>query len=288
MGRLHWGRSTEAPSAAARYSAERGDWLVDADCRECGGYSLELRVFDPAAAGLARARAESFLARVHEHGCLGCQARVWRTRPQPPGDGPYVWWDTEVGEWMAWGALPESPAGISIPLGIRTFWAPQEVRAAARALWSDGQLPLRVVPDRADAEDGTSTVFHDPRFGRWRLRVDCLDCGGFELPLMALGRGEVETAVEEGLDHLEMVAREGCPHCRTLRERAGAAADEEEPRVWYDTDAGDWMLWQGIDDVSGGVTLPLGIGRYDAPRTAVYQAVAPLLFGSEQFLDEGS
>jgi len=49
-----------------------------------------------------------------------------------------VWWDTDTGQWMAWAQMPGSDASLSLPLGIRTFWAPQEVRAAARAIWSGG------------------------------------------------------------------------------------------------------------------------------------------------------
>jgi hypothetical protein len=279
-------RAAGAPGSV-RFSAPDGDWVADADCPACGGYTLELRVFDPDERDLARDRGQAFLARVHARGCLGCQARTWRTRPSPPGPGPYVWWDTDAREWMAWGALPGSDRGVSLPLGIRTFWAPHEVRAAARALWSGNALPLRVVTNSADVGTGDSAVFHDPVSGRWRLRVACFDCGGFDLPLMSFGRGAVETAVEEALDCLELVAGEGCPHCRTLRERHGEPDAGAEPRLWYDTGAGDWLLWQGVEDVPGGVTMPLGIGRYDAPRTAVYQSAAPLLFGSELFLDEG-
>jgi hypothetical protein len=46
-------------------------------------------------------------------------------------------------------------------------------------------------------------------------------------------------------------------------------------------------VWQPLEGCSGGVTLPLGIGRFDARRAVVYRAAAGLLFDSELFLDEG-
>jgi hypothetical protein len=270
---------------ALSYSDRRG-WVVWAGCESCGGYALELRVHDRAAAELARARAEAFLARVHEQSCLGCQARSWRTRMVPPGRGPYVWWDTESGEWMAWRSLPGSPAGVSLPLGVRTFWAPHEVRAAARALWSDSPLPLRVACDPSDVDGEASWLFHDRASGRWRLRVACFDCDGFDLPLMSFGRVAIEGACDEALACLELVAREGCPGCRSAAERDGVGRGDGEPRLWFDPDAGDWLLWQAVDGDDSGVTLPLGIGRFDVARAVVHQKAAPLLFGSGLLPDD--
>jgi hypothetical protein len=121
-------RTATAPdSGAVSYSVEENDWVVKADCDECGGYELNLQVGDPTQPDLAQARANAFLTRVHEAGCLGCHAQAWRNRPAPPSDQPHVWWDTGSGEWMAWKPLDGSETGISLPLGIKTFWAPQEV-----------------------------------------------------------------------------------------------------------------------------------------------------------------
>jgi hypothetical protein len=274
--------------ASVRYSEKLGDWIVRANCNECGGYELSLQVGDPAQAELARARSTAFLTRVHEAGCLGCHAHAWRTRPAPPSDQPHVWWDTDSGEWMAWKSLPGTETGVSIPLGIKTFWAPQEVRAAARALWSSERMPLRVASDRSDVEVEDTAIFYDVSSGRWHLHVACFDCDGFELRLTSFGRGAVEAACDEALACLELVAKEGCPNCRAVRERTAVKGDDDEPRIWYDTEARDWLVWQGIEGADGGVTLPLGIGRFDTRRTVVYRAAAGLLFDSEMFLDEGA
>ncbi len=61
--------------------------------------------------------------------------------------------------------------------------------------------------------------------------------------------------------------------------------DDQEPRIWFDTEIGDWMLWQALEGSDEGVTLPLGLGRYDARRASVYKAAASLLFDSQLFHD---
>jgi hypothetical protein len=271
------------------WAPREGDWSVHAPCDECGGYRMLLQVGDATAGELATTRAAAFLARIHARGgCLGCEARNWRANPSPANGEPQVWWDTDTGQWMVWTSVPGAEHGASLPLGIRTFWAPQEVRAAARALTSGSRLPLRIAtsPDEID-DDGASTIFYDVGSGRWRLRAACLDCGGFELPLTSFGRGAVEAACDEALACLELLAREGCPCCRTLQERGASRGDEDEPRIWFDTHLRDWLVWQPLDGAEGGVTLPLGIGRFDARRPLVYRAAAALLFDSQLFLDEG-
>jgi hypothetical protein len=183
---------------------------------------------------------------------------------------------------MAWAQLPGSDASLSLPLGIRTFWAPQEVRAAARAIWSGGRLPLRVASEPDAVDPDASTIFYDVESGRWRLRTACFDCGGFEMGLTSFGRGAVEAACDEAMSCLELVAREGCPNCRTERERKSREHTDGEPRIWFDTLTRDWLVWQPLEDFDGGVTLPLGIGRFDARRAVVYRAAAGLLFDSQQ------
>jgi hypothetical protein len=42
------------------------------------------------------------------------------------------------------------------------------------------------------------------------------------------------------------------------------------------------MLWQPVDDVPEGITLPLGLSGYDISRVAVEVRVEQLLFGSDQ------
>jgi hypothetical protein len=88
------------------------------------------------------------------------------------------------------------------------------------------------------------------------------------------------------MSSLELVAREGCPHCRTKRERESARGEDHEPRIWFDTLTRDWLVWQPLEEFDEGVTVPLGIGRYDARRAVVYRAAAALLFDSQQFHDE--
>jgi hypothetical protein len=269
--------------------AAENDWSVNAPCSDCGGYRMLLQVEDPDGGDLAATRAAAFLARIHARGgCLGCEARTWRENPAPQTGEPQVWWDTETGQWMVWTRVPGSEHGASLPLGIRTFWAPQEVRAGARALTSGSRIPLRVAtsPDEVE-EDGSATIYYDVASGRWRLRSACLDCGGFELPLTSFGRGAVEAACDEALACLELLAREGCPSCRTRQERCALRGGEDEPRIWFDTQLRDWLVWQPLDGADGGVTLPLGIGRFDARRPLVYRAAASLLFDSQLFLDEG-
>ena len=281
---------TEHDSAAdVTWRPEEGDWSVDAPCERCGGYRMLLQVRDPDAAELAATRAGAFLARIHARGgCLGCEARSWREGPAPHGCDPRVWWDTDTGQWMVWTELPGAEQGTSLPLGIRTFWAPQEVRAAARALTSGTRLPLRIAATPQEVERaGASTIYYDTGSGRWRLYATCLQCGGFELPLTSFGRGAVEAACDEALACLELIAREGCPCCRTQTERNADRGGDDEPRIWFDTLSRDWLVWQPIEGAGDGVTLPLGIGRFDARRPLVYRAAAALLFDSQLFLDEG-
>ena len=289
-------RPAHAPVATAEpttvevtWVPDESDWSVYAPCETCGGYRMLLQVGEPEAGDLAATRAAAFLARIHARGgCLGCEARTWRERPAPVGRDPQVWWDTETGQWMVWAPFPGSDEGASMPLGIRTFWAPQEVRAAARAMASGSRLPLRVATTPEHAEpDGASTIYYDVGSGRWRLRAECPDCGGFELPLTSFGRGAVEAACDEALACLELLAREGCPNCRTRQERAAVRGEDDEPRIWFDTVSRDWLVWQPLEGADGGVTLPLGIGRFDARRPLVYRAAAALLFDSQLFLDEG-
>jgi hypothetical protein len=279
----------DAATADVDWLAEESDWSVWASCDVCGGYRMLLQVGDPDGADLASTRATAFLARIHARGgCLGCEARGWRENPSPNGTGPQVWWDTATGQWMVWTDVPGVEQGASLPLGIRTFWAPQEVRAAARALTSGSRLPLRIAatPEEVD-RGGASTIYYDTGSGRWRLVTACLECGGYELPLTSFGRGAVEAACDEALASLELVAREGCPCCRTKAERNTDRTAEDEPRIWFDTLSRDWLVWQPLDGADGGVTLPLGIGRFDARRPLVYRAAASLLFDSQLFLDEG-
>ena len=286
-------RDRSAPDApergapAVHWVEEERDWSVEATCEACGGYRMQLQVRDADHERLAETRASAFLTRIHARGgCLGCEAAIWRSGEGPATGDPHVWWDTETGQWMAWAQMPGSDASLSLPLGIRTFWAPQEVRAAARAIWSGGRLPLRVASEPDAVDPDASTIFYDIESGRWRLRTACFDCGGFEIGLTSFGRGAVEAACDEAMTCLDLVAREGCPNCRTKREREQVRGEDDEPRIWFDTKMRDWLVWQPLDDSGQGVTLPLGIGRYDARRAVVYRAAAALLFDQQHLHDE--
>ena len=99
---------------------EERDWSVEAACEHCGGYRMLLQVRDPGHERLAESRADAFLTRIHARGgCLGCEARNWRSGEGPTTGEPHVWWDTETGQWMAWARMPGSDASMSLPLGIR-------------------------------------------------------------------------------------------------------------------------------------------------------------------------
>jgi hypothetical protein len=263
------------------FAPDAGDWFLDADCPSCHGYRLALRVPDPRKRLLAEVRASAFLEGVHSLTCLGCQARARRRGEVEPADELDVWWDPGAGEWMA--PVAGSP-GTAMPLGVRSYWARQEARAAARVLREGSPLPLRVAAEPRDVEAESCTVFYDTALARWRLRVPCFDCGGFELRLGALGRGNVDAAAAEALRCVERVADEGCPHCRAQKERAGAGDGFEEPRLWYDTTAGDWVVWRPLGGPGNGVTLPLGISRYDVEEGHLLRAASDLLFGRGRWL----
>jgi hypothetical protein len=276
-------------AAIVTWMPDERDWSVSADCGSCGGYRMLLQVRDEQHEDLAESRASAFLTRIHARGgCLGCEARAWREGHGPRTGEPHVWWDTDTGQWMAWAQMPGSDQSLSLPLGIKTFWAPQEVRAAARAIWSGARIPLRVASDPESVDPDASTIYYAVESGRWRLRVACFDCGGFELGLTSFGRGAVEAACDEAMSCLDLVAREGCPHCRTERERGADRDEDHEPRIWFDTMTRDWLVWQPLEGFDDGVTLPLGIGRFDARRAVVYRSAAALLFDEQLFPhDEG-
>jgi hypothetical protein len=233
-------------TSEARVEWVDDDWSVAVRCDDCGGYRMALEVRREAGRELASARAHAFLRRVHAHGgCLACEARAWREGYAQPDGEFHVWWDTDSRDWIAWRRLPGVSAGVSVPLGIHTFWAPQEARAAARALWSSDRIPLRVAADPDAAREATA-IYYDVEAGRWKLHVACFECGQFELSLTSFGRGAVEAACDEALGCLDLIAREGCPNCRTLHERE-AQREGDEPCIWFDTRLRDWVLWQPLD-----------------------------------------
>lgn len=269
------------------FDPECGDWVVEADCGLCGGYRVELRVPDPERWSLANARAEAFIRRVHSNRCLGCHADLQRRRPRGAEFDPYLWWDTETREWMGWLSMPQSPdGGITMPLGVRSVWALPEARAALALLQRDTPLPLRVATGRVDVDPQVCALFHDPGSGRWKLWIACDDCGGTELKLSALGAGAVEVAADEAHACVERMASDGCPHCRSEREWASWVFRDEAPRLWYDTRTGEWVVWQAVEGTLDGVTLPLGLTRYDADMSLLFKLASDAVVGDSSRFEE--
>jgi hypothetical protein len=267
---------------AVFFAHDEGDWILRADCPRCMGYQLALQVPDPGKRLLAEVRASAFLEGIHSASCLGCHAAARRNGELPPASELDVWWDPSAGEWMA--PLNGAP-GAAMPLGIRSYWARQEAQAGARVLRDSGPLSLRVAAEPSELEHDSCTVFYDTVSGRWHLHVACFDCDGFQLRLAALGRGHLETACAEALRCLDRVAGDGCPHCRSHREREETSDMSDEPRLWYDTARGEWVVWRPIGEPGDGITLPLEIARYDADEGQLLRAASDVLFASRHWLD---
>jgi hypothetical protein len=244
---------------------EAEKWLLFVPCGECGGHRLGL---DAAGERLARVRAESFLSYARDRFCLGCQSNAWRGDPFRPFDGDSaLWWDTFSEEWMGWHPFPGSDGGVSLPLGVHSFWEQASAAAAARAL-HEAPLPLRI----GGVDGQVSRAFYDADEGRWKLWAHCHDCGGVELPLAGRGRGRVDSATTQAVRCLELIVDEGCPRC--------APGEDAHPhmRIWFDTAAGEWMLWQPLHGSSDGVTFPLGVDRFDTDREVLELTARTLLF----------
>lgn len=270
-----------------QFDAECGDWVVEADCGLCGGYRVPLHVPDAGRFPLADARAQAFMRSVHANRCLGCHALAQRRRPRGAELDTQLWWDTETGEWMAWVWLPDSPhGGVTLPLGLRSVWALPEARAALSLIQRDTPLPLRVARDRGNVDRDLCTLFHDPVATRWMLWVACADCGGTELALSAVGRRALDVAVEEACACAERMASDGCPHCRSEREWARWVTGDDAPRLWYDTRAGEWVVWQSVEGTPDGVALPLGLTRYDADMSLLFRLASDAVVGDWEFEED--
>jgi hypothetical protein len=270
------------------YNPERGDWVAEAECGLCGGYDVDLRVHDPERWSLAHARAEAFVRRVHSTRCLGCHAESQRRRPRRAEFEPYLWWDTATHEWMAWLSVGGSPdGGVTLPLGIRSVWALPEARAALSVMQRGLPLPLRVAACRSEVDPHLSAFFHDADSKRWVLWVACEQCGGTELRLGAVGPGAVDAAADEACACIERMAADGCPHCRSEREWAAWVIRDDAPRLWYDTRTGEWVVWQAVDGTIDGVTLPLGLTRYDADMSTLFRLASDAVVGDWKFEEDG-
>lgn len=261
--------------------------MVRADCQECGGYSLDLKVPEPDRRSLAQARAEAFLRRVHSNRCLGCHANAQRAVPRGAEYDPYLWWDTQTSEWMAWVALPGSPdGGVAMPLGVRSVWALPEARAALTLIEQDLPLPIRIAESRRAVDPDVCSLFHDSGRGRWIFWAACSDCGGCEIKLTPTQATAYERACEEACAVVDRMAADGCPHCRSEREWAAWVLRDESPRLWYDTRTGEWVVWQPVEGTLDGVTLPLGLTRYDVDLSVLFRAASDAVVGDWSFEEE--
>ena len=252
-----------------------GDWSLWASCGECGGYALPLRVERREDWMEAAARAQTFLTRVHHEGCLRCEARKRRfTRTR--GEGT-MWWDPEAGDWMMDGQMPDGTK-LTLPLDVKDYWSVPEAAATAASLSTAGPA-VRVVPGPEMLDPQMPSVFHIG--GTWAMWLPCEDCGGCELPLREGDRMEAAAATGQAKRIVELAAAEGCPSCVALMFRDQRLPADSPPLTWYDPVEDAWMLWQPVDGVPDGVTIPLGLSGYDVSRVSVEARVEELLFDDE-------
>ena len=221
--------------------------LIDVDCPECGGFAIPLD---------SPARAQPVRAQLKRSPCPGCTARDFRAG-RIHGVLPDIWWDTVTWEWMV--TVPFGLSTVTLPTGVRGFWARAEAHAAALALVDHDGIPIGVAENgRPRTRDGLSLFFDN---GRWRLSIPCFECGGFDLPLGTRRPSAVHRALAEAKQCVLAIGGD-CPGCVARSEREAAESGDGEPRLWFDPAVGDWVLSQTIGAV-GAVTLPLGIGRLD-------------------------
>jgi len=71
-----------------------------------------------------------------------------------------------------------------------------------------------------------------------------------------------------------------CPACETLRKRLEPAG--EDPSVWYDTAAEDWVVRLPCGGLREGVLMPTGIRWFDAEWSEVIRVAADIAFGSDR------
>jgi hypothetical protein len=256
-------------------AGESRDWSLWAACAECGGYALTLHVDRREDWMEAAVRAQAFLSRVHHRTCLRCDARRRRfSRADSEGT---MWWDPEAGDWMMDGQMPGGTK-LMLPLDVKDYWSVPEAAAAAAALTTDGPA-VRVVPGPEMLDPQMPSIFHIA--GAWAMWLPCEECGGCELPLREGGRLEAAAATGQAKRVVELAAAEGCPACVAAMFRDGRLPPDTPPLTWYDPVEDGWMLWQPVDGVPEGVTMPLGLAGFDISRVAVESRVEELLFGDE-------
>lgn len=263
-----------APSTpdAIFLDAHERDWSLWAACPACGGYSLPLHIRHRDHWEQAAARAQTFLDLVHHKTCLRCDALRRRGSDGAPDEG--LWFDPDRGDWMVDGEMSDGTP-VRLPLDVKDYWAVPEAAAAAAAIATDGP-PVRAVPGFEGVDTEVPSVFWES--GRWRLWLPCDECGGLELGLDHDDRLAAAEAAGQAKRMVELAAAEGCPACTAALFREAPLPPDCPPMAWYDTDTDEWMLWQPVDDIPGGVTLPLGVRGFDASRIAIELRIEQLLF----------
>lgn len=236
--------------------------VLHIDCKECGGFSVPLDSAE---------RAHEVRAQLKRSACAGCSARDWRAG-RHRSVLPDMWWDTRTWEWMV--TVPLGAGSISLPTGVRGFWARSQAHAAALALVDPEGPTITVAEDSQRRDRDVLTLFFEAE--RWRLAIPCFDCGGFDLALSARRPSAVHRALAEARTALLSIGHD-CPGCVARLEREAADAGGDEPRLWFDPAVGDWVLCRPIADGEAAVTLPLGINRLDPEPWVLESAAMRLL-----------
>lgn len=137
-------------------------------------------------------------------------------------------------------------------------------------------------------------AYRDEDLGWW-LWSPCAVCGGTELPLgdrglvadLLMSDGPTDDASRlAGLLREEDAAQCFCPGCETRRRRLERPG--EDPAVWYDTLAGDWVVQVRMPGCPQAVLLPLGVHWFDADWADVYRAASDLAYDDERFAELGA
>ena len=238
--------------------------VLDVECSKCGGFAIPLD---------SPQRAHTVRRQLERSACPGCVADDWRAG-RIPGVLPDMWWDTQTWEWMV--TVPLGDAIVTLPTGVRGFWARAQANAAALAVVDPDGCPIAISENGRPRERDQITLFFEAE--RWRIGVPCFDCGGFELALSVKRPSGVHRALAEAKHALVSIGRD-CPGCIARTERE-AAAGGVEPRLWFDPAVGDWVLSQPVSGM-GAVTLPLGIGRLD-PEPWVLESAAMRVLGQPE------
>lgn len=241
--------------------------VVNVECPECGGFAIPLDTPQ---------REHTVRRQLERSACPGCMTVEWRSG-RVNGVLPDMWWDAVSWEWMV--TVPIGDGTLTLPTGVRGFWARAQANAAALALVDPDGCPVTISENGRPRDPDQITLFYGGE--RWRLAVPCFDCGGFDLALTVRRPSGVHRALAEAKHALVSIGRD-CPGCVARSEREAAQADGE-PRLWFDPAVGDWVLSQPVSGM-GPVTLPLGIGRLDPEPWVLENAAMRVLTRPEDDL----